>query len=81
MKRLLAELAQLWSVLLRQVFVGPHQCDDCGHTCTTVPRSAYDRWLFSHYHAPIPRLECRCGGILRKVGLDSTPTSSPSERS
>ncbi len=71
MRRLLAQLAAVWSVLLQRVDVGPRQCDECGHTCTQVPRSAYDQWLTGHHHVPIPRLECRCGGILRRLGLDS----------
>ena len=71
MKRLLAELAAVWSVLLQRVDVGPRQCDACFHTCTQVPRSLYDRWLTGHRHAPVPLLGCRCGGILRKIGLDS----------
>ena len=53
MKRLLAELAAVWSVLLKRVDVGPRQCRACHRTCTQVPRSTYDAWQWAqHYELP-----------------------------
>ena len=80
MKRLLAQLAQVWAVLLARVDVGPRQCRACHRTCTQIPRSSYDAWLHARHHNVGARLKCRCGGVLLAVGLDPTPTSPLSER-
>lgn len=71
MTRLLAQLAQVWAVLMARVDVGPRQCDGCGHTCTQVPRTTYDAWLYAREMAPAARMRHGCGGALRKVGLDT----------
>ena len=70
MKRLLAELAAVWSVLLKRVDVGPRQCRTCHRTCTQVPRSTYDAWRWAQHYDHSARLKCACGGVLLKVELD-----------